>query len=216
MAESPASSVGVDRRRFIKGAAGGAALVWAAPTVTGLDARAFAAGSDNCNNTGLADNFDGESYDSSNFFTPTSSLKNFTVTSLSVVTSGPNNVDVIGYNSTFDPFPSEGLYLDLAGTNPPQTAETELTSRQTFCGGEWQVTFRYSGNQRPGFAPSPDSFTVQLGSTIHAVGPIDPTQGPTSDGFTATVPAGGAPLIFRHTSLDDQAGALLLEVTVTR
>ena len=85
---------GWDRRRFIKTSVGGAALVWAAPTITGLDARAFAAGSDPDCLLRLRDAFEGESTspDSGGYATQTT-LINF------VATTG--NVDVIGYGSDY-------------------------------------------------------------------------------------------------------------------
>src|SRR5690349_3774553 len=100
---------GFDRRRFIKASAGGAALVWAAPTIAGLDARAFAAGSEPCVSS-LSDDFDQEG-NGRNFgpgYATVTTLANFTV-------SG-GNVDIIGTGSHGggnDLVPGNGYYVDL-------------------------------------------------------------------------------------------------------
>ncbi len=196
---------GWDRRRFIKASAGGAALVWAAPTITGLDARAFAAGSNPTCVTTLSDDFDDESTtpDSGGYSTQTS-LTNFAATT--------GNVDVIGYAAPYIYFGgTEGLYIDLIGTGAGTT--TVLESKADFCEGTYTVTVRYSADPR-GLANGTISAALGNGSGSVAVPAGNGSSTAQSFTFSGTVPAGGGKLVITATSDAANNGPLLLEVTV--
>ncbi len=198
---------GFDRRRFIKASAGGAALVWAAPTITGLNARAFAAGSEACL-SGFNDAFEGEPTGApGSQYNTVGDLTNFSL-------SG-GNVDIIGYSAPYIYFGgTEGKYVDLDGTGNPGPSVT-LTSKTGFCKGTYTVTIRVAGNQRSQ-QTAPDVVSASLGAGSNTVS-LDSTDGPTSLSFVAVVSTNGEKLTITQTpaiSTDNQ-GAILLEVTVS-
>jgi hypothetical protein len=205
----------LDRRRFIKASAGGAALVWAAPTITGLNARAFAAGSDPDCLDAFSDNFDADGSAHAGDF---GSKHYATVTSLINFTISGGNVDIIGEPGQTPPNFNYGFgedyYIDLSGTNPPPTSGVVLRSKQCFNPGTYTVTIRYAGDQR-GDAPNENSFTASLGGTT--AGPFTPasTDGILTATFSATVTSGNNHLVITHTDLGaDNVGVILLSVNV--
>ena len=197
---------GWDRRRFIKTSVGGAALVWAAPTITGLDARAFAAGSDPDCITTLSDDFDGEATtpDSGGYSTQ-ASLINF------VATTG--NVDVIGYAAPYIYFGgTENLYIDLMGTNGGTT--TVLESKATFCAGQRSVTLKYS--QDPRGIGSGEITIALAGSPLASFLVPAGNSGSTPQTVTISGPmAIDGKLTITTTSSDQNNGPILLEVAVS-
>jgi hypothetical protein len=211
----PTEAPGWDRRRFIKASAGGAALVWAAPTITGLNARAFAAGSDPDCVKGLSDNFDadgsGANFNGSGYATVTS-LINFTISGGNVDIIGEPGQDAAHFNYSF----GEDYYVDLAGTNPPPTANVTLRSRQCFDPGCYRVTLRYAGDQR-GDVTGENSFTATLGDgTSGVVTPASSLQTPQSVSFTGNVSSSADNhLVIQHIDRGaNNIGVILLSVVV--
>lgn len=212
MSDDIKTSGGFDRRRFIKGAGAGVAIAWTAPIITGMNARAFAAGSPTACLDQFSDNFDGEG--SAGAFGPgydtVTTLLNFNVTG--------GNIDIIGsgpFGGGFDFFPGNGYYLDLSGTNSGGGSESGisiLTSKQTFCRGSYRVTIRYAGDQRNN---GNNSFVATLGDGSTGVLAPVPSSPILTASFNGDIPAGGGNLVITHNSGGaDNQGVLLLEVTV--
>lgn len=200
---------GFDRRRFIKASAGGAALVWAAPTITGLDARAFAAGSDPDCLKGLSDDFDqeGAGRDFGPGYATVTTLANFDV--------GGGNVDIIGTGGSGggnDLVPGNGYYVDLDGTGNTSGSVT-LTSKRGFCAGTYSVSITYAGNKRSQ-GNAPDTLSVNFGGSIFTV-VLNASDGPTTSMIPGVTVTDGTKLIISQSPVGDNQGALLLSVSVS-
>jgi hypothetical protein len=211
----PTEAPGWDRRRFIKASAGGAALVWAAPTITGLNARAFAAGSDpDC--PPLFDmNIDNEMLRTS----ASGAVGNLLVS--------PGNVDVIGNDGStafFDFLPGNGVYLDLDGTGSSNPVVVSTNGAVLLAGTTYRVSITLAGANTSGGGPGSaddNAAEVTVGGTTFATFDYDQTVG-----FTTTVifvtPTVSGPLVIEHqTNTDapsdttgDNVGMLLKDLVI--
>jgi hypothetical protein len=191
-------TTGLDRRRFIRNAGIGTALVWSAPAVTTLGsahAQGSPAGCDTVFEADFEDNAGPE-------LARTAPFSGFTVTA--------GNVDIIGSGSggtSFDFIPGNGYYVDLDGTG---SATNPQISRTGFAAGTYQLSFVVAGSRR-GDA-QPNSLTVNFGSLGETIS-RNSGDGPETITRTAVVGSGGT-LSFTHITPPDNQGLLLLEVLV--
>jgi hypothetical protein len=193
-----------DRRRFLKASAGGAAVAWTAPTVLGLDARAFAVGSDPDCMRRFFDNFDQE---------PDVELAVTSLTNFTINTAAGSNVDVVvNHSYEIHLTGAPGKFIDLDGTDMT-TPITVLTTKRAFCPGNYLVSIDYAGSHR---GESDNSFTATLGSgSSGLLTPGANDELTTTFNATVTNPS-GEKLVISHDSVTaDNIGVLLLSVSVT-
>ena len=196
----PQSELGsYSRRRFLAGAGATTGLVWAAPVVTGLSARAFATGSGEPDCGGQAVFTAGIQGATTGTYGTGATVAGFTVTA--------GSIDIVG-PSFFPEIPPDpyDYAIDLDGSG---AAETVL-STTSLGPGVYQVTVVLAGDQR-GDGDNTTTVELGLGSVTKS---LAAGAGPTAYTFTASL-AAPAPLTVRHDSgTADFIGMLLLDLTI--
>ncbi|MGH8892858.1 MAG: PEP-CTERM sorting domain-containing protein [Actinomycetes bacterium] len=185
---------GIDRRRFIRNAGIGSALVWSAPAVTTLGQVHAASSPPGCGPDFFTD-FDNAGPARLN---ATGNLDGFTVTS--------GSVDVIG-NGFFDFYPGNGLYIDTDGSGGAP-GQPRIESIATFGAGTYVVEFVLAGSTRG----DANRVAVQFGANTEIVN-LGSSAPPTtfSRTWSLLVPAR---LTFTHAEPPDFLGLILLSASV--
>jgi hypothetical protein len=186
---------GWDRRRFIKASAGGAALVWAAPTITGLNARAMAAPGSDPDCVAFFTNFDEA--------TPGLSETGTIATGVTV-TQG--NIDIIPSGGQYDFIPGNGLYLDLDGTSSPVPPQIQVNSVPA---GTYSVDIYYAGSRRD----DPNSATVTYGS-LNGLISLPAGAGPVHQTFNGVTVTASDKLTITQVENPDNQGLLILSIKI--
>jgi hypothetical protein len=120
--------------------------------------------------------------------------------------SGGGTVDLIGFNSPWDLYPGNGLYVDLDGSTSQAGI---LATRKFFAAGTYLVEFTLAGNARSGYGG--DTVVVNVGDwtktfTLASNAPFSPQS------FIAET--SGGPLTFSNQG-GDNVGAILDNVSVS-
>jgi hypothetical protein len=193
--QSASEQAGGSRRQFLAKAAAAGAVVWVAPTIVGLDARAFAAQGSGCPPV-FKDSIQTETPGG-----PTSGpVGGFTVTE--------GNVDVVGPG--FFPELVPAGYTNGVDLDGSASATTVLTS-PLIGAGSYTVSVTLSGDRRNN-SNNEASVTLGLGNQTRS---LTSDQGPETVTFDVTLVAPDA-LVISHDSGDlDYIGMILLAATVT-
>jgi len=190
---------GIDRRRFIRNAGIGTALVWSAPAVTTLGAvHANGSGQPGCR-TLFSTNFDDAGPPRLGVSTPFSGF---------AVISG--NIDIIGREGTtapYDFYPGNGLYVDTDGTGSPGTPS--IATQMSFGPASYQITFTLAGSTRG----ETNQVTVAFGtySEMFIRGSSAPKETFTRD----VVATASTNLSFTHVTPPDNLGLILFDASVS-